>query len=179
MYSPLDASTNAHLGDTWQVGTPLFTAPEMQSLLMGFSSATDTYDAAVDVWALGCLLACLNNDATLPYSSRGPGPPSPSEAYATTLATSDAPKTSPSQQSMQQRIASGSLAPCVPPHSPLHDLVGRCCRHQSSERPSALDILAVLDCLVEEQATAAATAAVDERALRRRSHERHVGSDKS
>ena len=45
---------------TREVGTPLFSAPEL--LLGGWR-----YDQSVDVWSLGCVLACLQYECSLPY----------------------------------------------------------------------------------------------------------------
>ena len=45
---------------TASVGTPLFRSPEQLAL--------QRYDTSADVWAAGCVLACLGRDSKCPYS---------------------------------------------------------------------------------------------------------------
>ena len=92
------------------MGTPLFSAPEL--LLGGWR-----YDQSVDVWSLGCVLACLQYECSLPY---------PPELC--------------SDQGFLARVAAGAVRPDPPGDSWLPPLVRECCRSDAAERPSAAEI---------------------------------------
>jgi len=114
----LDINMNPKIGDlglsreqaidhtmSYTVGTPLFAAPEMLGQGQG------KYDAAVDMWSLGCLLACLHYDSPSPYQ----------------------------QQVDILQLAAGQLRPEVPIGSALHSLVHDCCEFSASMRPNAAE----------------------------------------
>ena len=112
------------------VGTPCFTAPEVQRVATGEVSAFDEaskYDATMDIWSFGCVLACLQLDRTFPYLEIDPH-----DVY-----------------NLVTRVTNEKLAPSVPADSTLHALVATCCLHEASARPSADDVGRQLDALLE------------------------------
>jgi serine/threonine protein kinase len=109
---------------TREVGTPLFSAPEIQQLvLLGCSVAEDrdSYTTAVDVWSLGCVLACIHHNTPTPF---------PGDIDATNAVT---------------RIASGALRPHVPAKKKLHAVVDLSCRIKPNERPTAEEVVSHLE----------------------------------
>jgi len=92
------------------VGTSIFLAPEQLSL--------QRYDASCDVWATGCVLACLASDREMPY-----------------------PDTS---ERILGCIMRGEVTPVAARESVLHTSVAVCCRVHAAERPSAAELAADL-----------------------------------
>lgn len=92
------------------VGTPLFCAPEALARL--------PYDHSVDVWGLGCVLACLSRNSPLPYDEDICGEPG-----------------------MLAQVTNGELAPSIPPGaSAFASLVRDCCQYQACDRPTATGV---------------------------------------
>ena len=106
------------------MGTPLFSAPEL--LLGGWR-----YDQSVDVWSLGCVLACLQYECSLPY---------PPELC--------------SDQGFLARVAAGAVRPDPPGDSWLPPLVRECCKNDAAERPSAAEVDRALSRRLERPAAA-------------------------
>jgi len=92
------------------VGTVLFSAPEQLKY--------HAYDAAVDVWAFGCCLACMARQHNTPFAE--------GEMPSGQLIT---------------RLLEGKLRPTVSPEHVLHEYVLDCCL-EARERPTAAALLA-------------------------------------
>jgi len=122
-------------GMTATVGTPLFSAPELlhtEKLLLGRG-----YDQGVDVWALGCIFACLCNDSPSPYHD----PKATCHANALPRNNSDR---------LLAEIATGAATPQL---SPKFDLTGQwpwplfgccvrdCCQYDPCKRITARALL--------------------------------------
>jgi len=99
------------------VGTMLFSAPELLVVL------GSRYDAAVDMWALGCVLSCLCTGSCSPYPAGAP------------------------LHLQLERVRDGELKPAVPGGHPLARLVDQCCALRPSERPSADEVVRQLQSL--------------------------------
>ena len=108
---------------TTEVGTPLFSAPELIGAGARYVRMHMKYDASVDVWSLGCVLQCVATDAGSPYARLG----------------------LPEDQALVQRVAEGSVLPSPPEGSIFHGIVSRCCRHAPAERPAASAVAAELE----------------------------------
>ena len=127
-----EARSNASMM-SGEVGTPFFSAPEVQRVAMGAVSAFDEaakYGAAVDIWSFGCVLACLQHDSVSPYPDLD----------------------SRNVINLVVRMASDKLAPKVPSDSRLRELVATCCLHEARARPSAADVERQLDAILAEEA---------------------------
>merc|ERR1711918_76256 len=88
------------------VGTLDFTAPEQ----LQYSH----YDGAVDVWALGCILACIAHNSSTPY-----------------------PGFCQEDTHVVAAVARGTLRPSVPHDHFLHSFVRDCGASDAAVRPPA------------------------------------------
>ena len=92
------------------VGTLLFAAPEQLQY--------SRYDVAVDVWALGCVFACIAHNSNYPYPAfRGD-----------------------EDVNLVASVARGTLQPSVPPSHVLHAHVRDCAASAAAERPTAASL---------------------------------------
>jgi serine/threonine protein kinase len=86
-------------------GTPFFSAPEQLS--------SRNYDVSVDVWAFGCVIACLWTDSEFPYP--------PEQVWAA--------------RRLLDRVMVGTIVPVLPVQTALHSFVRDCCQHEPKRRP--------------------------------------------
>ena len=115
------AAVDGNWMTSWGVGTPLFAAPEQLTYQI--------YDRSVDLWAYGCVLACLANHEGTPFGPR--------------LQVTDR---------MLARVASGSLVPEAAADHVLHTLVRDCCQ-PSTLRPAAAHVVERLTLQLDELPT--------------------------
>ena len=95
-------------------GTPYFAAPEQLT--------SKSYDTPADVWALGCVLTCIETDSIYPYHRMGDE-------------TSGA---------LVSRIIAGRLVPSLRLESTMSSVVHNCCQYAPLRRASADAILSQL-----------------------------------
>ena len=115
---------NAGTLTAFAVGTLTFAAPEQLQY--------SRYDVAVDVWALGCVFACIAHNTTTPY----PG---------VTVVRSD------EVLHIVAAVARGMLLPSAPLDHCLHTYVRDCAAIDPTERPNAASL--VLDFEAEGRGT--------------------------
>ena len=130
-------------------GTPLFSAPELL--------AHSRYGYPIDVWALGCVLACLYLDDLSPYSNSAYNVPTEKAAYAradrdsAASAGAAAPAAgeggSPhggaaftNGEAMIRRIIAGECRPTLDASHSMSGFVRDCSRHDADKRPTAREL---------------------------------------
>jgi len=96
-------------------GTPFFAAPEQLT--------SKSYGTPADVWALGCVLTCIETNSIYPY-------PMHSEPEAS--------------RSVVSRVTAGMLAPSLPSDSTMSSFVHNCCQYAPLRRATANTILVQL-----------------------------------
>ena len=111
-----------------QAGTPLFSAPEQLAL--------SRYGTSADVWAAGCVFACLALDTPRPYAEAAGGGAAEGGAAEGGAAEADSPG-----GGLLGRIARGEVWPTVPKGAALHAVVAHCCRVEADARPSAASLV--------------------------------------
>ena len=104
-----------------EVGTPLFSAPEM------LCTVEPRYDQAVDVWAAGCVLVCLASNHRLPYSE---------EAC--------------SSSKLLAEVHRGKTRPALPSTDLLSSCVRACCRFKPESRINAAGLERATEALARE-----------------------------
>ena len=121
---------------TQEVGTPLFSAPELiGSMMVALPAGRQPYDESVDLFSLGAVLACMQHNSQIPYES--------DELAKHGNAVSD--------------ITSGALRPSAPAGALFRPLIDACCQHVPGRRHTAAQALLAL----EDPALAAAAARED------------------
>eukprot|EP00310_Coccolithus_braarudii_P019285 CAMPEP_0183346604 /NCGR_PEP_ID=MMETSP0164_2-20130417/11675_1 /TAXON_ID=221442 /ORGANISM="Coccolithus pelagicus ssp braarudi, Strain PLY182g" /LENGTH=340 /DNA_ID=CAMNT_0025517905 /DNA_START=621 /DNA_END=1643 /DNA_ORIENTATION=+ len=100
------------------VGTLLFLAPEQLS--------HQRYTVAVDIWAAGCVLACLVLNVKQPYQDHA------------------------DDSSLLNRIMCGKTRPSTPPDSILHTAVQACLQFDAGARPTAGQLASQVDSLLSQ-----------------------------
>ena len=104
--SRVDDGTHITAGS---VGTPLFAAPEQLRY--------QAYSTAVDLWAYGCVLACVANHQPTPYGM-------PHEI----------------NEDLLSQVAAGSCVPSAPKGHALRELVRASCQSES-QRATATELI--------------------------------------
>ena len=106
---------------TAEVGTPLFSAPEM------LCTIEPRYSQAVDVWAAGCVLVCLATNHRLPYSEE--------ECASSKLLA---------------RVNRGTMRPALPDAELLSGCVRACCEFDPTKRADAAGLERATEALTKQ-----------------------------